>query len=489
VVKKFGFVVWIAIIILIVLRVPSLFESFWYGDEGIYAAVADEMSQGKLLYSQIWDHKPPLLFWVFLPAALVGWGKGFVLLRMFNILLGVLSLVFVNQILKRKVSDWPRLISLVFLSFLLGSTILEGNILNAEVIFMAFNLGAILLFLLKKNFYLAGALAFLSLITKVPGFVELAMVFVAFGFIYLKEKGFKFVFQSVAKMAVGFLIPTIAMLVYFFAKGTIPDFVYANATFNQIYSLHQNNYFEIVGLQLPNTYLQLFSFVSIFILGTSLYWKKKISGFAYFSLTLLAAEIFASLLSAKNYGHYFLQILPGLTLLLAIFIQNFKNIFKVKNILLILTIIVFLIPSFLVFQKGGKVAVHANLTEYYESFFEGYILNRQPAKEKFWWGRQEEVVNISKYLDENYGDKLAYIYTSKPWVIALTDLNLTNKYTVWFHLEYRDVHRDEDMENMKKAEIFILDRDNQLLEAVADLVNNKFTKIDEFNSFEIYLKK
>ena len=488
-VKKFGFVIWIAIIILIVLRLPSLFESFWYGDEGIYAAVADEISQGKLLYNQAWDHKPPLLFWMFLPAAIIGWGKGFVLLRVFNILLGVLSLIFVNQILKRKVSHIPRLISLVFLAFLLGSTILEGNILNAEVIFMAFNLGAILLFVLKKNFYLAGFLAFLSFITKVPGFVELAMVFVAFAFIYFKENGFKFIFQSVAKMAVGFLIPTIVMLLYFFSKGTIPDFIYANATFNQIYSLHQNNYFEIFGLQLPNTYLQLFSFVSIFILGTILYWKKKISSFAYFSLTLFVAEIFASLLSAKNYGHYFLQILPGATLLLAIVIQNFKNIFKIKNILLILMIVLFLIPSILVFKKGGKVAVHANLVKYYQSFFEGYLLNKPSAKEKFWWGRQEEVVNISKYIDDNYGDKLAYIYTSKPWIIALTDLNLTNKYMVWFHLEYRDVHLNEDMENMKKAEIFILDTENQLLKPVFDLINNDFKKIDNFNNFEIYTKK
>lgn len=152
-------------------------------------------------------------------------------------------------------------------------------------------------------------------------------------------------------------------------------------------------------------------------------------------------------------------------------------------------IVLFLIPSILVFKKGGKVAVHANLVKYYQSFFEGYLLNKPSAKEKFWWGRQEEVVNISKYIDDNYGDKLAYIYTSKPWIVALTDLNLTNKYMVWFHLEYRDVHLNEDMENMKKAEIFILDTENQLLKPVFDLINNDFKKIDNFNNFEIYTKK
>jgi hypothetical protein len=60
---------------------------------------------------------------------------------------------------------------------------------------------------------------------------------------------------------------------------------------------------------------------------------------------------------------------------------------------------------------------------------------------------------------------------------------------VWFHLEYRELHLNEDIENMKKAEIFILDTDSQLLEPVSDLINNDFKKIDEFNNFEIYLKK
>jgi hypothetical protein len=60
---------------------------------------------------------------------------------------------------------------------------------------------------------------------------------------------------------------------------------------------------------------------------------------------------------------------------------------------------------------------------------------------------------------------------------------------VWFHLEYRQLHLNEEIENMKKAQIFILDTDNQLLEPVSNLINNDFKKIDKFNSFEIYIKK
>jgi hypothetical protein len=50
------------IIIFFLLRLPSLIEPYWYGDEGIYQVISMALDKGKLLYSQIWDNKPPLLY-------------------------------------------------------------------------------------------------------------------------------------------------------------------------------------------------------------------------------------------------------------------------------------------------------------------------------------------------------------------------------------------------------------------------------------------
>src|SRR5438270_13611137 len=44
------------------LRLPSLFEPYWYGDEGIYEVIGFAMRHGRLLYQGIWDNKPPLLY-------------------------------------------------------------------------------------------------------------------------------------------------------------------------------------------------------------------------------------------------------------------------------------------------------------------------------------------------------------------------------------------------------------------------------------------
>src|SRR5438128_3369347 len=47
------------------LRYPSLYEPRWYGDEGIFAAVAQNIRHGETLYSQAWDNKPPLVFFTY----------------------------------------------------------------------------------------------------------------------------------------------------------------------------------------------------------------------------------------------------------------------------------------------------------------------------------------------------------------------------------------------------------------------------------------
>jgi len=47
------------------LRFPSLFEPDWYGDEGIYQVLGLGINAGRLLYRDIFDNKPPLLYLVY----------------------------------------------------------------------------------------------------------------------------------------------------------------------------------------------------------------------------------------------------------------------------------------------------------------------------------------------------------------------------------------------------------------------------------------
>ncbi|HVB14256.1 MAG TPA: glycosyltransferase family 39 protein [Candidatus Dormibacteraeota bacterium] len=54
----------VPLVLLLVLRLPSLFEPHWYTDEAGYTNVAWQMAHGKVLFLTTWNNKPPLLFWI-----------------------------------------------------------------------------------------------------------------------------------------------------------------------------------------------------------------------------------------------------------------------------------------------------------------------------------------------------------------------------------------------------------------------------------------
>ncbi len=69
--------VWLAILlaVVVVLRIPSFFEPFSYGDETIYLTLGQGVRQGVTLYKDIYDNKPPLLYITAAVAGNIFWFK------------------------------------------------------------------------------------------------------------------------------------------------------------------------------------------------------------------------------------------------------------------------------------------------------------------------------------------------------------------------------------------------------------------------------
>src|SRR5579859_681111 len=109
-------------------RLPSLFEPYWYGDEGIYEVIGMALSQGKHLYSGIWDNKPPFLYYIY---AIFQGNQQHV--RFLSLLFG-LGALFTFFFLSRKLFRAQRISILVIsiFAFLFATPFLEGNIANAE---------------------------------------------------------------------------------------------------------------------------------------------------------------------------------------------------------------------------------------------------------------------------------------------------------------------------------------------------------------------
>ena len=71
-----------------ILRLPSLIEPYWYGDEGIYQVIAQAINHGHLLYRDIWDNKPPLLYLVYAAA-----NSDQILIRTISLIVGLLTTI------------------------------------------------------------------------------------------------------------------------------------------------------------------------------------------------------------------------------------------------------------------------------------------------------------------------------------------------------------------------------------------------------------
>src|SRR5258706_8978047 len=110
------------------LRLPSLFEPLWYGDEGVYEVIGSALNKGRHLYTGIWDNKPPLLYYIY---AIFNGNQASV--RLFSLLFGLAS-VFVFFYLSKKLFQNQKIefITTGIFAFLFATPFLEGNIANAE---------------------------------------------------------------------------------------------------------------------------------------------------------------------------------------------------------------------------------------------------------------------------------------------------------------------------------------------------------------------
>ena len=118
----------LSLTIFTILRFPSLFEPYWYGDEGIYQAIGKALRLGIPLYDGVWDNKPPLLYVLYAIAD----GDQFTV-RLLSLIVGIISVALFFKLSSLLVKNIRVVYVLTILfAVLFASPYLEGNIANAE---------------------------------------------------------------------------------------------------------------------------------------------------------------------------------------------------------------------------------------------------------------------------------------------------------------------------------------------------------------------
>lgn len=114
-------------LLLTILRVPSFFEPHWYTDEAGYATTARAMLQGKVLYTQVWNNKPPLHFWT-IALVVKLFGPAEWALHGLTLLSGLLTLAAIAYAATRLLSPFRAVVAVVVGAVLVGAPIIGSEL-------------------------------------------------------------------------------------------------------------------------------------------------------------------------------------------------------------------------------------------------------------------------------------------------------------------------------------------------------------------------
>src|SRR3989344_6083860 len=132
--------------LVLILRIPSFFEPYYYGDEMIYMTLGQGVRQGMTLYKDLHDNKPPLLYLTAAISENLFWFKA---ILAFWSLLTVALFYKLSVVLFEKNLKAHKVATLLF-AILTTIPLLEGNIANAELFMLGPTILAFL-FLLGKE--------------------------------------------------------------------------------------------------------------------------------------------------------------------------------------------------------------------------------------------------------------------------------------------------------------------------------------------------
>ena len=352
------------------LRLPSLFEPYWYGDEGIYETIGLALTKGRILYTQIWDNKPPLLYFTY---ALVQSNQ--FLVR--SLALGIgLATVIVFYFLAKKLFANRQAAGVAAGAFviLFGVPAFEGNIANAEnFMLLPISLAGFLVYSLTtkslhtkslntRSLVIAGVLLGIAFLYKIVAIFDFTaffcfLVLTTFeGSLSLKTivSYSKKFWRQFALFVFCFIAPFLLSILYFLLVGGVGEYFHAVFQSTVGYVGYKNTFIIPQGLLISKILL-----LALFIL--SLFFKRqKISSTTLFIILWTGFSLFNCFFSQRPYTHYLLVLVPSFSLLIGQLVNKRKTA-------LIPYLVIVLIISFTTIKYFDHWSVKGTIN-YYKNF-------------------------------------------------------------------------------------------------------------------------
>ncbi len=306
-------------ILVLVLRIPSFFEPYSYGDEMIYLTLGEAIRQGLVLYRDIHDNKPPLLYLLAAIAGNVFWFR--VILAMWNMVYIVLFWQLTKKIFPKNTK--AQKVGTTVLAILSTIPLFEGQIANSEVFMIGFSILAFLILLSDKltapKVVAAGIFFSLATLFKVPAAFEVPVVVVLWFF--KTNRNLKEVVKlgkKTALLSLGFATPLVLTFVWYYLRGGLSQYISAAFVQNVGYLSSWRPDASQESFLAKNAPLMTRSLIVLIGLSVLYLFRKKLSLTFTLASVWLLFTLFAVTLSERPYPHYLIQTVPALSILIAI---------------------------------------------------------------------------------------------------------------------------------------------------------------------------
>jgi hypothetical protein len=474
----------------ILLRIPTLFEPNRYADEDIYLTIGQGLRKGLVLYRDIHDNKPPLIY---ILAAFSQGVFGFRLILLFWNLLNVILFWFLAQ--KILVKKWAVISASLIFAILSNIPLLEGNISNGEIfLIMPATLAMLLIFgeaLRKKKervwvFALAGLSFSCAFLFKVPVVFDFgaACLFLVF---FAGEKSLlnslKYIFSPRFLIFVAsFFAPIILSILYYWTQGAGGPYVKGALLQNIAYLSSWSGGSQSSGIGgLFKSGLVQRGLLVLAITAFLYLVRRRVSLTLAFSSLWFIYAFFGAFLSFRPYPHYLLQVIVPASLILVLLLVEKKYLSRAIILGLLALATFFYIKVDFWYYKS---------LPYYQNFAK-FALRLETRNQYFdFFGKVNRNYQIAQYVVEHSSptDKI-FVWGTEPAIYALSGRLPVGRYTVEYHVADFNGY-GETMDYFKKTmpKLIITFPDSRPFPELYKTLREKYILVKKIDNADIYLR-
>jgi len=311
-----------SVFIVLLVFLESLFLSPWLQapetDREVFRYIGMAMREGKIPYKDIFDHKPPLIYFICALTDFMGpWGLWF-----FNASALSICSLFIYRIIKKN-NLFPALLTLIlFILLIRYSPIIDGGGLTREITcYLVFLLLNRILFAKGEKKILLGIISGLIFFTQQNELLAV-IPFLIYDLFSETEFHARIFISNTLKLLAGFCSVTLIFVFYFYFNHALFDFWKSAFEFNTRFYIHSEYTFkgritEVVhilyrlGFVIPAILFIVLAGITFIQSGT----KIRNSIVLLVCIFSMGMEAYSIALSGRNYSHYFLGFIPYFCLL------------------------------------------------------------------------------------------------------------------------------------------------------------------------------